>query len=614
MIKFRLASATLLIALACLMISPFELMSQHRHGDSSSEPYIVFQRIEAAVENGFISKDEAILQKLYAGVNTDLMDERFRSDYAEPIKCLTPVIMEFEQSKESMDPAIVEEIKQLFEPTVSQTSQTHISPSGRFQIRYSLTGPNAVPSEGFDENGVPDYVVRTAFAADSSYSYMVETLGFRDFLKNSPYEISYRNFSGTYGITLSSGSTTRMVVNNNFDGFPPNLHPEGDQIGALYVTIAHELKHASQFEINRFDNRYDTGSFDWIEMDATLMEHVVFRDVRDYYNYIMRYDNDKDDWNRNDPHPLSIFGSPGSATPGAYNHVTWMIYFYELYGAQFWVDVWNEIDQAFLNRVAGGDPITFLEAMDLVLSRYNTSVESEHLRNHMWHMSSGPEFADYDFGFMDRENYPVAFKMEPVQVTTEERTVISNQLPLRSFAARYHDLIPIPPSVALGQPSFILDSDSNGLYLGVVGYFKDGSVQRFVSQDPNSTIQNIQTTWSWPDLVDLNVTVVNTSNTQSGSYSLEIISATPENDLIAQNYPNPFNPVTRIDFALNETKDVRLEVYDILGRKVATLVDERLNVGFHSVSFDGSGLASGVYLYRIITDQAVLSKKMLLVK
>lgn len=610
MIKFRLASATAMIVFAVLMVIPFELLSQHRHGDFSSEPYPVFQRIEDAVESGIITRDDAILQKLYAGINSEMMDERFRSEGVgvEPIKCLTPVIIEYEQSRERMDPAVVHKIEELMDDPESQAIETYLSSSGKFRITFGRTGSNAVPDEDLDENGIPDYVEKTAFAADSSYRYQIETLGFRDFIKNDPYEISYQNFSGTYGITSPSGSSTRIILNNDFDGFPPNLHSQGNQIGALFVTIAHEMKHASQYEINRW--REDTGSFDWIEMDATLMEHVVFEDVSDYYNYIMSYEDEKSDWNRNNPSDLSIFGDPGSATPGAYNHVTWMIYFYEVFGVEFWVEVWDEIDQAILDN--GINSITFLDAMNRVLNRYDTSIESEHLKNHMWHMSSGPEFSNYEFGFIDRVNYPVASQTGPFQLSTDERTVLPNQPPLQSFAARYHDLI--PSSIALGQPSFILDSDINGLFLGVVGYFRDGSVQKLVSQNPNSAIQSIQTTWSWPELVDLNITVVNTSNAQSADYSLEIISAIPENDLITQNYPNPFNPVTRIDFALNDTKDVRLEVYNILGRKVATLVDERRDGGFHSVLFDGSGLASGVYIYRIITDQTVQSEKMILVK
>ncbi|MEX2410671.1 MAG: T9SS type A sorting domain-containing protein, partial [Candidatus Paceibacterota bacterium] len=103
------------------------------------------------------------------------------------------------------------------------------------------------------------------------------------------------------------------------------------------------------------------------------------------------------------------------------------------------------------------------------------------------------------------------------------------------------------------------------------------------------------------------------TGTPSG-YTLEITSIEPEEDIISQNFPNPFNPTTRIEFALNNTKNVMIDVYDIVGRKVATLVDGQLNSGFHSITFDGSGLASGVYLYRIVTDEIVITKKMLLIK
>ena len=610
--NFRLAVSGAFIAVAVLMVIPFELLGQHRHGDPFTEPYPVFQRIEAAVERGIITSDEAILQKLYAGLSPGQLDERFRNQAEEPIKCMTHILFEFEQKKDHMNPAIAQKVEQLIEPQDTQGIETYLSPSGNFLIRFSRTGQHAVPDDDLNESGIPDYVEQTAFAADSSYRYQIETLGFRDFRKNNPYEISYQNFANLYGVTNTSGSTTHIVLNNNFDGFPPNMHPEGNRIGALYATIAHEMKHASQYEINRW--RDNTGSFDWIEMDATLMEHIVFQDVRDYYNYIMTYDDQKNDWNRSDPNILSIFGTPGSATPGAYNHVTWMIYFYEVYGAEFWVNVWNEIDQHYQTRESNEPPITFLAAMNRVLIRLGTSVESEHLRNHLWHMSSGTQFADFEFGFSDRANYPQALMSDPVQLVSDDQTVITGP-PVLPFASRYHDLV--PSSIALGQPLFVLESDIKGLFLGVVGYFRDGSVRKLISQDPNSTMQSIQTTWSWPDLLDMNVAVINSTSGSTGTpsgYTLKISSMNPESDLITQNYPNPFNPVTRIDFALNDRKDVLLEVFDILGRKVATLVDDRLNEGFHSVTFDGSGLSSGVYIYRIITDQTVVSNKMVLIK
>ena len=83
---------------------------------------------------------------------------------------------------------------------------------------------------------------------------------------------------------------------------------------------------------------------------------------------------------------------------------------------------------------------------------------------------------------------------------------------------------------------------------------------------------------------------------------------------LSQNYPNPFNPTTNIKFTLPETIDVRLEVYNIAGQRVATLVNTQMNAGEHVVAFDGRALASGVYIYRIIAGDFVQSHKMTLIK
>lgn len=83
---------------------------------------------------------------------------------------------------------------------------------------------------------------------------------------------------------------------------------------------------------------------------------------------------------------------------------------------------------------------------------------------------------------------------------------------------------------------------------------------------------------------------------------------------LAQNYPNPFNPATRINYELAQTTDVRLVVYDILGRRVATLVNEVQNAGFHTVNFDMSRYASGTYIYRLEAGDFVSVKKMMLIK
>ena len=81
-----------------------------------------------------------------------------------------------------------------------------------------------------------------------------------------------------------------------------------------------------------------------------------------------------------------------------------------------------------------------------------------------------------------------------------------------------------------------------------------------------------------------------------------------------QNYPNPFNPSTVITFSLPTSENVSLKVYDILGREVSTLVNKWMRAGNHTVSFNGSKLSSGMYVYRLTTGGMSLVKKMLLQK
>ncbi|HTY58293.1 MAG TPA: T9SS type A sorting domain-containing protein, partial [Bacteroidota bacterium] len=83
---------------------------------------------------------------------------------------------------------------------------------------------------------------------------------------------------------------------------------------------------------------------------------------------------------------------------------------------------------------------------------------------------------------------------------------------------------------------------------------------------------------------------------------------------LEQNYPNPFNPSTTIEFSIPLTAQVQLRVYNILGQEVATLVNETLKVGRHSVTFDASRLATGIYMYKITAGNFVSTKKMLLLK
>jgi hypothetical protein len=107
-----------------------------------------------------------------------------------------------------------------------------------------------------------------------------------------------------------------------------------------------------------------------------------------------------------------------------------------------------------------------------------------------------------------------------------------------------------------------------------------------------------------PDsLFTYSVIVGTASNTEPVKYEL------------SQNFPNPFNPTTNISFSIARTADVKILVYDVLGREVMTFINSRFNAGAHSFTFDGSELSSGIYYYTMYLDGSMFeTKKMILMK
>ena len=126
------------------------------------------------------------------------------------------------------------------------------------------------------------------------------------------------------------------------------------------------------------------------------------------------------------------------------------------------------------------------------------------------------------------------------------------------------------------------------------------------------------------DLNGANIAVALVSGSISGVTGVEDInSQIPDNYALSQNYPNPFNPATTINFALKVTSQVSINIYNSLGQRVVNLVNGSFSAGFKSIKFNASsatgGLASGIYIYRIIAtgidgSQFLQAKKMILMK
>jgi hypothetical protein len=103
-----------------------------------------------------------------------------------------------------------------------------------------------------------------------------------------------------------------------------------------------------------------------------------------------------------------------------------------------------------------------------------------------------------------------------------------------------------------------------------------------------------------------------------GSFSYSKVVQVSTNSIstfeLKQNYPNPFNPSTQISFSLAQNGFVKLVVYNLLGQEVKTLINRNMEAGSHSITFDASGLQSGVYIYKLTSSGLTLTKKMVLLR
>ncbi len=384
------------------------------------------------------------------------------------IRCLTPIILEYEQNPESraelgqilgVSSFQEWEKKKQYEAQIL-TADTLMSASGRFQLIYETSGNNSIPLADADENGIPDYVERAAEYADSSWTHLVQNLGFVDPVTDlqNPIFIRFRAYNGIYGQFQRSerdGIVTQTItVDNDFVNFPRNKDPEGDQLGALKVTIAHELKHAIQFAtIN------NPGS-NWIEMDATMAEEVVYPNVKDYLNYL--------GIRRPDGNHYDIFLNPSRSAPFQYYQATFGLYYRERFGDQFWVDVWDRADS--LNTT------NMFQMMEQELVLREENPDDVFITMYLWHMASGQTWSVEGYGFNDKLLYPDI-------ITTNndlEKGLphASTWKPLAQRSANYFDFLPeeIGEFETLYLGLLRQFGSQRRVSLGVVYWMDDGTI------------------------------------------------------------------------------------------------------------------------------------------
>lgn len=152
-------------------------------------------------------------------------------------------------------------------------------------------------------------------------------------------------------------------------------------------------------------------------------------------------------------------------------------------------------------------------------------------------------------------------------------------------------------------------ADKNGKYL--IDGITPGTYKMVTDLvDYNATVlQNVSVNYTTNLAQTIGLTVSPNSVTD-----VEQIAGSASTFELAQNYPNPFNPSTTIRFSIAERSNVRLAVYDMLGKEVSVIASGEMNEGTYNVTFDASKLASGVYLYKLTAGTQVMTRKFVLMK
>lgn len=205
--------------------------------------------------------------------------------------------------------------------------------------------------------------------------------------------------------------------------------------------------------------------------------------------------------------------------------------------------------------------------------------------------SEGVTLKEVDFAGTRVEYFD--FKMASIR--EDQNQVVIGLMPM--FSAEQKPDLAVGKGVIANLVFEVTDPDITEITVEPVTLTNPNHDLLFVYHDENNEIKSM-----YPELS------ASTVSLNAGTGDL------PNSFALNQNYPNPFNPTTEISFALPKASHVTLEVYNVLGQKVETLVNDAMDAGLHVISFDASSLASGMYFYRINAENFNETRKMMLLK
>jgi len=561
-----------------------------------------WQSIQDDYLSGKITADQRAEFALMLLENPQLLPPEYQID--RPMKDATGMIVEIMSEKDILNPQIIHRYSTIL---ARQSKQKYYdTPEGHFRIHYDTVGTHAVYQPTVDTmpaDGHPDYVNRTGSFLERAWTYECDTLSY-----DTPpfdgsagggtnlYDVYMHHYSGAYGVTWpESPSSQRPGRGNDYTSYifvDPTYSGFGysNRDLPMQVTTAHEFFHAVQMAYN-----VNAGSW-FMENCATWMEDVIWDAVNDNYAYIPSFFNN--------PH-MSLTTANGGYEYGAF---LWPTYLEERFGFGLIHTIW---EWTITN--------TAYSAVIQVLDEYATGI-----------VAAFPEFATWNYltgGRNDGRHYDEASSYPQVRIMRTHTT----------FPVTSNTSANPPNALGCNYVRFVRGSYSGQLRIQFNGADGGGWVVPVVkSLTTNNHEFDSLVVNSYGDgeliIPDFNnyslvciIPCALQGSSQNFTYSAYIDSLVGISDdaavardfTLLGNFPNPFNGSTIIQFSVPAGHDrARLEIYDILGRRVSAN-DFAVSAGINNLTINDRLLAdggSGTYFYRLLLGEQARTGKMTFLK
>ena len=583
--------------------------------------------------------DQAYEQQLIARVKSVFGEAQRALEASEdtlpPLKCAMSILMEAKMKFDSLSPQTQSLLKEYLSRPSLNGEKTHNSPSGYFKIHYATIGSDTVYKASVDTlpaDSVPDYVNRCGEIFDSVLYFETVTLGYQGPPTDgtgggdSRYDVYLKAINNAYGYTVAEptlpyhSEPSYIVMENDYIGFGYL-----NVLDPLRVTTAHEFFHAIQFGYD-FEEYYNNGDYKlyWVELSSTWMEDMAYDYVNDYLNYLSSFFVRPWVSLESTSNPLHPYGS-----------CVWAFFLQERFDTTIIRDIWTKCGEVWGENI--------IPATEYALASRGSSYDDAFREFTVWNFFTSTRADTLNF-YSEGNKYPSSASITPV--TDEYHSTYpvhkdpdSLSHPPEHLGSNY---VWFKPSSSPGGLQMYFDGDDNADWrVSVIGY-KSGSpawIREFnldlLSKKGSLSLYN----WTlYSDILMVPAMVTKYAESFNYGYSDTFYSgldagtekdqSLPSKFLLEQNYPNPFNPSTTIPFTVSRKGQgagvkspipTSLIIYNILGQRVRTLVDEEKLTGEYKVIWDGKDevgedVASGIYFYKLKSGDISQTKKMLLLR